>query len=295
MADSTFGVKVPEELKDQIQKMMSDSGLSGKDFMQQIINCYTVEKTKENIPEVAQDLKELQALTQRINTIYLNLGYRIESINKTQEQDKQNLLDKKDMIINNLQEQQQDLQQKNDELVNLYNNANDQNEDYLQRVKELTDSNNSIKTLNEEYKSKIDTMAGIVEEYKDYKNQIEEYKKLLADSQAKNINLDNSLKQKDISINNLNIKIDNLQQDKDRAVKELNDKHLEELQSMKDKLNLESDKAILNLKQLHQEELEKTQDRYNKQIEEYQAKYKGLLEEMEKGRAARTTKKNKNS
>lgn len=44
---------------------------------------------------------------------------------------------------------------------------------------------------------------------------------------------------------------------------------------------------------MHQEELEKTQDRYNKQIEEYQAKYKGLLEEMEKGRAVRIPKKNK--
>jgi len=47
MADTTFGVKVPEELKEQLSKLMQDSGLSGKDFMQSLVNVYHVEKTKE--------------------------------------------------------------------------------------------------------------------------------------------------------------------------------------------------------------------------------------------------------
>jgi len=70
MSDVTFGVKVPEELKLQIDNLIKDSGLrTGKDFMQSLINSYVLEKTKESLPEVAEDLKELQSLTQRIDNI----------------------------------------------------------------------------------------------------------------------------------------------------------------------------------------------------------------------------------
>jgi chromosome segregation ATPase len=197
MGDVTFGVKVPEDLKEQLAKLMQDSGLAGKDFMQSLVNVYQVEKTKEGIPEVAQDLKELQGLTQRINNIYLNLGYRIDNLMKSKEAELQEQLQRKNAIIVTLQNKIDELDSKSEMLTEAFNTSVNDKCELETRVNELTESNNSIKALNEEYKAKFDTMAGIVEEYKHYKVEVEEYKKLLADSQTRNIELESSIKEKD--------------------------------------------------------------------------------------------------
>jgi DNA repair exonuclease SbcCD ATPase subunit len=290
MSDVTFGVKVPEELKKQLEDLQKNSGLrTGKDFMQQLVNTYQVEKAKDSIPVVAEDLKELQTLTQRINNIYLNLGYRIESINKTQEEEKTKILKDKDSIIQDLQAKVEDLQVKNNSLNNDNSEKVNLINELYQRVNQLTNGNDSIKALNDEYKSKIDTMAGIVEQYKGYKDTNEELNKLLADSQTRNIELDNSIKEKDIVIEKLNSEIVVVKKANEKTVQELNTKHNEFIQSVKDKAELQREKAILELKSQQQQEKEELQSKYNKEIEEYQNKYRELLKEMEQKKAPRTT------
>ena len=74
----------------------------------------------------------------------------------------------------------------------------------------------------------------------------------------------------------------------EKAVQELNTKHNEFIQSVKDKAELQREKAILELTQ-QQQEKEELQGRYNKQIEEYQNKYRELLKEMKQKKAPRTT------
>ena len=44
MKDVTFGVKVPEDLRDEINGLMKDSGLVGKEFMQQLVDVYMLEQ-----------------------------------------------------------------------------------------------------------------------------------------------------------------------------------------------------------------------------------------------------------
>lgn len=294
MSDVTFGVKMPEELKKQLEDLQKNGGFrTGKDFMQQLVNIYQVEKAKDSIPVVAEDLKELQTLTQRINNIYLNLGYRIESINKSQEEAKTKILKDKDSIIQDLQTKIQDLKDQNDNL----NNDNSEKVNLInslyERVNQLTNSNDSIKALNDEYKSKIDTMAGIVEQYKGYKDTNEELNKLLADSQTRNIEFNNNVKEKDIVIEKLNSELAAVKKANEKTVQELNTKHNEFIQSVKDKAELQREKAILELKSQQQHEKEELQDRYNKQIEEYQNKYRDLLKELEQKKAPRTTSSRK--
>lgn len=209
MSDVTFGVKVPEELKKQLEELQKNFR-TGKDFMQQLVNIYQVEKTKENIPTVAEDLKELQTLTQRINNIYLNLSYRIESINKSQEEEKTKILKDKDSIIEDLQVKVENLKNQNDNLNNDNSERVNLINELYEKVNQLTQNNDSIKALNEEYKSKIDTMAGIVEQYKGYKDTNEELNKLLADSQTRNVELNNNVKGKDSVIEKLNTQITEL-------------------------------------------------------------------------------------
>lgn len=279
MSDVTFGVKVPEELKRQLEELQKNFR-TGKDFIQQLVNIYQVEKTKESIPTVAEDLKELQTLTQRINNIYLNLSYRIEGINKVQEEEKQELLKSKDFIITDLQTKIETLKAENNALDNTCSNQVNSINDLYEKVNQLTQNNDSIKALNEEYKSKIDTMAGIVEEYKNYKITNEELNKLLADSQTKNVELNNNVKEKDYVIEKLSGEVDAIKKDTENKIQQLNTKHDEVIRVVKEKLEIENDRAILELKLHNQKEQQEIQHKYNQEIQEYQNKYKELLKEL---------------
>lgn len=292
MSDVTFGVKMPEELKNQINKLMSDSGLVGKDFMQQLTNMYVVEKTRESIPEVAEDLKELQALTQRINNIYLNLGNRIENITKVQQEHAQKELQGKDNIILDLQSKIEALNDENDTLNNDYKNIVNQNIQLNQHVNELTDSNNNIKILNNEYKDKIDTMAGIVEQYKGYKSENDTLKSQLKETQdelqLKKTQLDHKTDDNE-KLNQMIIQvrkedkeeIASLKEKNKTLMQELENKHKDEIETVKDKASIEKDKAVLELSKTHQFELQDQQHKHNEEIEKYQSKIKDLLSEIE--------------
>lgn len=293
MADVTYGAKVPEELKKQLEDLQKDSGLrTGKDFMQSLVNSYVLEKTKEDIPQVAEDLKELQTLTQRINNIYLNLGYRIENITKAQKEQQEKELNKKNGIISDLQEKNESSKADFESLTEAYNNIVNQNSEYLQRVNELTESNNNIKALVEEYKTKNDMLLGDLAEYKQYKVKNEELKK-------ENETLSSELNKLTFSNNSL---LDQLKSAKEEIDKIKNDSknvlgalreenklvlaklHEEHENALKQALNvaeIEKEKTILEIEKKHQKELQEIQNSTNNEINSYQAKVKILLDEIE--------------
>jgi len=300
MSDVTFGVKVPEELKQQIDNLIKDSGLrTGKDFMQSLINSYVLEKTKESIPEVAEDLKELQVLTQRIDNIYLNLGYRIENITKSQQEITIKEISKKDGLILILQDQANELEIKYEASSEAYNNEINKSFALTGRVNELTESNKNIKSLIEEYKGKNDMLLNQLKQYEKYPEQLEDTKQLLADSQAKNISLLDNIKDKDFELKEVNKTIIDNQNENILLSDRLKLDHKKELQesnriidiskreNLKDRevlikeLTFEKDKSLLELKQIHQVDFEKIQDNYNVKIEKYQSDYKALLEKLE--------------
>lgn len=104
MSDTTWSVKIPEELKEQVAKLLEESGLTGKDFMKQLISLYQLEKAKQRIPEIAEDINELQIIINRINNIYVNMGERFENIIKAKEEEYKQILQTKDEIIHELQQ-----------------------------------------------------------------------------------------------------------------------------------------------------------------------------------------------
>ena len=297
MADVTFGVKMPEELKKQIEDLMKDAGLrTNKDFMQSLVNSYIVEKTKESIPEIAEDLKELQVITQRTNDIYLNMGYRIENINKANEKESEEQLSKKDSTILELKEKIEMINFENSNLEESNSNIVNQNNIQIQRVNELTEININVKELNEGYKQKNDDLMGIVSEYKQYKIEIEKLKVLLGDKQAQSIDLSNSIRDKDNTIENLEKSIQKATEDNKRTAKDneneritiidrLKKDNIKELESIKKENELNNKLAILELKEVHQGEMEKIQSKYNSNIELYQNKYNVIVDRIEELRS----------
>lgn len=77
MADVTFGVKVPEEMKNELAEIMKSTQLTGKEFMNLLLSTYKLEQKKQAEDLLVQDIDELQRLLQRIQNMYLNIGERV--------------------------------------------------------------------------------------------------------------------------------------------------------------------------------------------------------------------------
>lgn len=71
MADTTWGVKVPEELKEKVTEAMQNSGLSSKEFVENLLQTYELSHLKETQSVISPDIDELQALTLKILYILL--------------------------------------------------------------------------------------------------------------------------------------------------------------------------------------------------------------------------------
>ena len=139
-------------------------------------------------------------------------------------------------------------------------------------------------SLINEYKIKNDDLLSIVSEYKQYKPEVEEYKKLLSDAQTKNISKNDIIKNKDLSINELTRRIEKLNQDNQKEMASL---------SKENTLNIRL--AVAEVKEDLNNKLNLDQQKHNAEIEEYQTKYKILLGELQKPKVAQTSVKKNTS
>ena len=79
MADATYSVKVSSEDQERLKALVNESGLNQKDFFVQLLSIYELQKARENTPIMASDIDELETLTRRINSIFINVAERIET------------------------------------------------------------------------------------------------------------------------------------------------------------------------------------------------------------------------
>lgn len=316
MADTkTFGLKVPEELHKEASNIMKLLDLSGEDFLNEMIRAYKSERTKEKIPLVAKDLKELQVLTGRIYDMYLNLSYGIENISRSKEDEMNDKLEKKESIIISLQDKVNELTEKTDMLTSSFNNAIEDKNNLDKQVYQLTEVIESNKALITEYKEKNDTLSGLVNEYKFAKDENVELKESLNKANLTNlqVNNDNVAKGREIeqlknSISEVSLTVDSLKEQNRIAQEELKAEHgsyIEKLnshhksdiektiQDITRSKDAEKREEILNLKEEQQEKILLIQNQYQNRINEYQDKYKSLLEELEQFKALHGKESNK--
>ena len=79
MSDVTFGVKVSEEMKNELSQLMKEHALSGKEFMSMLIASYKLDRAKEESQLFESDLVELQGLIKRISGIFINMTEKSQS------------------------------------------------------------------------------------------------------------------------------------------------------------------------------------------------------------------------
>lgn len=277
MADTTYSVRIDEETKEKIGELVKKSGLNSKDFMTDLLQTYEINKTKEVVPLIEKDLDELQILTRRINSIYINVGERIDLISKDKDEQYKDLLAKKDNLIYTLQTKIQGIEElnsiMNSDVQRLENELKDSKEEnlnlenkYSQDINTYTEVNASNKALIQEYKNKIESLNKVIEENRQYKSAADK-------SQQELLNITTEMN----SFKNINIELTKEIEQLNSTLESLKTKSKEDLSELKEKLNFEKEKALLVLEKNHQDSIQKLHDEYN-------LKVKTLLDEMESSR-----------
>lgn len=302
--------RLSQDTKDKVQKQLKDLDMTQEQYFNKVVSMMELENVKQN-NIFAVNTTELQDLTQRIYNLFIGLCEQGNSFLSNKDTEFEELKAKyKEMLFNkdnSITKQCDELQHVYDNL-SILQNENDNNKNELMNIRidydkqlEQMEGNLADKTsLIQEYKTKNDDLLSIVSEYKQYKIQVEEYKKLLSDAQAKNIEKDNVIKNKDFAIDNLNkdLKskdndINNLKLKYDEGTKQFNDIHIQELEQLKKGNELNIKLAVAEAKEELNNKLNQEQMKHNKEIEGYQNKYKSLLEELEKVKITpKPTKKN---
>ena len=181
MADVTFGVKVPEEMKNELSELMKESTVSGKEFMGMLIASYKLEKAKESSALFDGDLKELQGLIKRTQSLFINMidksSLEIETIKGESEKklaDKENekkqfeeMIEGHRATIQQLQENIKTLESKNKQLENQLIESDEDIKTYKQQLK-----NQSL--LDSKYQDEIHALNEKLEGYKRLDLEIEE-------------------------------------------------------------------------------------------------------------------------
>ena len=277
MKDVTFGVKVPEDLRDEINEMMKDSGLVGREFMQQLVDSYMLDKNKQEIPEMAEEIKELQLLTHRINEMYLYLGTRFQNIIKSREKEKE------EISIENVQEKEA-----YDQTIDKYNSELKEVKEEMLKLQEKLDT---TKDLNKELSSKVDDINGYNENYKELNKQ---YKRNIEELAQEVKALEHFKEENDklvVDNNSLQENNDNLASElwfAKREIEKLGDKLLQNkeeykgyMSRLKEQHTLEKQTTILELQLEHHKNIELLNEKAANMQNEYNNKLKELLFSIE--------------
>ena len=269
---TTWSVKMTDGLKEKIAGSLQESGLTGKEFMEVLLNTY--EQAKKDRPEITPDLDELETLTKRICAIYVNVGERITTLLNDKDNSYKALVTEKTDLARTLQkritELENSLKEKitiakelaaekdkiQEEKINL--ELRQQNE-----IRQLAEINQSNKSLIEEYRQKNDTLTGLLAEYETYRNQIQELKKEINLEKIKRAGAEDKLKKAEDALGKTKEKLSQTEE-----------RHKAEVENIINQQSFEKEKALLQQEKTLRNELQAVREESNNKI-------RTLLDEIE--------------
>lgn len=276
MKDVTFGVKVPEDLRDEINEIMKASGLVGREFMQELVDSYMLDRNKQQIPEMSEEIKELQSLTHRINEMYLYLGTRFQGIIESKAKETQDINieidDGKKEYERQIEVYEEKIKMLEGEKLKVeeeINIAEIKHKDFNIKINEITGYNENYQELNKQYKSNIEKLTIEVDELKSLKNINRELVKDNNQLQENNDNLASELWFSKREVEKLNKQLFKNKEDYKNNTSRLREQH-----------HLEKQTAILELQLENQKAIEALNSKAANMQEEYNDKLKQLLFNM---------------
>ncbi len=281
-----FGVRLENEELEKINTYMQEEGKKNREFMQMLINLYELQKGKAKNINLVGDIEELEKYTSKMHQAFINIIDKLEGQKECIAEEKNNELQIYKEKVNALKKELEELKENNSINEERLNAINIENNSLKEQNTSLQESLKDKSLIVEEYKEKNDTMTGLLHEYKDYKVETEQYKSLLADAQAKSIELSDKIKAQELEVEKLKLKLEDLKKEHEKELKKVAE--LKDFE--KEKLLLKQEKEHNKLLKMIQEEIQEVKAKNNKEIEEYQNKYKALLEELENERKAKEPK-----
>lgn len=261
-----WGVRVSEEFKERIAKVIEQSGLKAQDYLENLIDQYQLNRVKDN-PLLQADITELQMLTARINNIYINVSERIQMHLEDKEIKQQEVLAQKNSDLDAALNRIEELKQKCQELETSKSSVEAENKEHIKRIRELEEMGEANKALVAEYKEKNDTLAGLMNEYKGFKDEnsklckvVESERQLLRETEEKTKTMELEI----VTLKNV--------------LKETQEKHVDAVDALKERTAIEKDKAILELTIKQQQHVQEIIDQNNNKIKELLAKIEVLSE-----------------
>ena len=149
---STWGVKVDENLKEKLTNAMKESGMEGQVFVDQLYTLYIAQALKQTKPAMAGILEELQSITQRIYTIYLNASEQADNLIKVKEESFKLNLD--------------ELLEKNDALKSQIEGKEKNCKTLEENYKILADEKNKVDLRSKEILGLNSTLEDLISQYK---------------------------------------------------------------------------------------------------------------------------------
>jgi len=273
--------RLSQDTKDKLQQQLKDLGMTQEQYFNKVVGFMELENVKQN-SFLSKDTTVIQSNLEAILNAFISIADGSNNLISNKDTELEEL---KNKYKNMLSDKESYITEQNQKLQNGYTTINvlqKENEEHnnelssivIEHNNQLEQLENNLKDKNlivEEYKNKNDMILSDLAEHKKYKAELEEYKKLLADSQARNIDKDNIIKDNVYNINNLNNGIEKLKQDNQKEVETL---------KKENQLNIKL--AIAEVKEALNNKLGQEQLKHNADIQEYHIKYKLLLEELEK-------------
>lgn len=272
--DATWSVRMPEDMKEKISAMITESGLNAKDFISQIIQSYELNAARKLQPVMDADIEELSLLTGRVHNLFINLCERVTSFQQQKEEEFGVKLSEKEGMLavfnGRIRIQEQKLIQYNENMAVLKK----QYEEILQQHTQTVEMCEAHKALVLEYREKNDTLTGLLSEYKEYRHQIETLKQAMEEEKFLRHDIESKLREKDNEIRQL------------KTLVEETEKTAElQLRQRLESLNTEKEKDILSLQKEHQKRLEMEQQQYADKVKELL----DMIEELHKAKSSRKT------
>lgn len=199
--DKPYSVRLSPEVHDKIQSLVEISGLTSKEFFQEMVAKYEIEQMKQDTPLLTNDVKEMEMLTQRIYNLFLALGDRVNVSAELQKTDFENLKREKDDSIELLQNQIEDLkanvlEYKEQVGLLIADKENFQKENvaheksYEDKIKQLEDTNSKNDDIIFSYKDKIKDLESRMKQFESHDKKLENLSDALQESKEKIKNLE---------------------------------------------------------------------------------------------------------
>lgn len=274
-AKTTKAYKVSQEVKEKLEKLFADSEMDTQEaFIEHIATLYEMQLLKEGgAAGYKKQLDELEYHTRRSVELFLGM-IETETAERLQivQQHDEVLTDRASTIFSQEQEiseLKKEAKQQSEELARLMKESEGQAKQYEQ-LQEISRKDN---LLVEEYRQRIDTLSGLVNEYKaaaeenkELKIKVNELTKLTENQAVRVVDLEGD--------------VTALQELKDEALRQQEERHKEALERLTERKEVEKERELLAVREEYRAKREKANDETTTQLRELYNQLEKLREEL---------------